>query len=88
MNWLRLLTITLGTLLYYAAMRYFVASEYFWHLVDTGLVLAGSSLAFTWLHMRRSQQQGLTGEARSYSYTLLWQGLLLSPCSLTSLIFG
>ena len=77
MNWLRLFTIVFGTLLYYAAMRYFTASDYFWHLVDTGLVLACSSLAFTWLHMRRSKSKALTGEAHSYRYTLIWQGLLV-----------
>ena len=77
MNWLRLLTIVLGTLLYYTAMRYFVASDYFWHLVDTGLVLACSSLVFTWLHVRRSKSKGLAGEAHSYLYTLIWQGLLV-----------
>ena len=77
MNWLRLLSIIFGTLLYYTAMRYFVASDYFWHLVDTGLVLACSSLVFTWLHVRRSKSKGLTGEAHSYLYTLIWQGLLV-----------
>lgn len=77
MNWLRLLSITIGTLLYYTAMRYFAASDYFWHLVDTGLVLACSSLVFTWLHLRRSKSKGLTGEAHSYRYTLIWQGLLV-----------
>ena len=77
MNWLRLFSIIIGTLLYYAAMRYFTASDYFWHLVDTGLVLACSSLAFTWLHLRRSKSKGLTGEAHSYRYTLIWQGLLV-----------
>ena len=77
MNWLRLLAIIFGTLLYYSAMRYFTASDYFWYLVDTGLVLACSSLVFTWLHLRRSKSKGLTGEAHSYRYTLLWQGLLV-----------
>ena len=77
MNRLRLFSITIGTLLYYTAMRYFVASDYFWHLVDAGLVLACSSLVFTWLHVRRSKSKGLTGEAHSYLYTLIWQGLLV-----------
>lgn len=77
MNWLRLFSITIGTLLYYTAMRYFTVSDYFWHLVDTGLVLACSGLLFTWLHMRRSKRKGLTGEAHSYCYTLIWQGLLI-----------
>ena len=77
MNWLRLLSVAIGTLLYYAAMRYFVVSDYFWYLVDVSFVLASSSLVFTWLHMRSCKRQGLTGEAHSYRYTLLWQGLLI-----------
>ena len=77
MNWLRLFSIAIGALLYYAAMRYFVVSDYFWYLVDAGLVLACSSLVFTWLHLRRSKSKGLTGEAHSYRYTMIWQGLLV-----------
>ncbi len=77
MNWLRLLSVIVGTLLYYVAMRYFASSDYFWHMLDTGLVLVGSGLLFTWLHLRRCQRQGLQGEAHSYRYTLVWQGLLL-----------
>ena len=77
MNWLRLLSIVLGTLLYYATMRYFTVSDYFWHMIDASLVLACSGPLFTWLHMRRSTRKDLVGEAHSYRYTIVWQGVLI-----------
>ena len=77
MNWLRLLSIILGTLLYYAAMRYFIASDYLWHMVAAGVVLACGGPLFTALHMYSCKRKGLAGEAQSYCYTLIWQGLLI-----------
>ncbi len=77
MNWLRLFSIILGTLLYYAAMRYFTASDYLWHMVAAGVVLAGGGPLFTALHMYSCKRKGFVGEAHSYCYTLVWQGLLI-----------
>ena len=77
MNVLRLLTICLGCSLYYAAMRYFAASDYLWYLVGGGLALVASSLCITCLHIREKRNKGLDKEAQSYGYTLIWQGLIL-----------
>ena len=76
MSWLRLPTIISGSLLYYAALRYFASSDYLWHLVAAGLILVSAAPLLTVLHLRRSQRRGFSGEAHSYGYTLLWQGLL------------
>ena len=76
MNVLRLLTICLGCGLYYAAMRYFSASEYLWYLVGGGLILVAGSLGITYLYVKTKRSKGLANEAQSYIYTLIWQGLV------------
>lgn len=77
MTQLRLLVIIIGTLLYYAARRYFASSDYLWHMLAAGLVLTSLAPLITLMHMRSCRRKTLTGEAHSYRYTLIWQGLLI-----------
>lgn len=74
---IRLVVTIVGLVLYYVTMRYFANFSYFWHLIVTSLVLVIGGLVANAVHIRNSRQQGLTGEAQSFTYCYLWQGLLL-----------
>ena len=74
---IRLVVTIVGVVLYYVTMRYLANFSYFWPLIVASLMLVVGGLVANAVHIRKSRQQGLTGEAQSFSYCYLWQGLLL-----------
>lgn len=73
----RLVATVVGLILYYATMRYLANFPYFWHLVTVSLILVVGGLVANAVHIKKCRQQGLDGEARSFAYCYVWQGLLL-----------
>ena len=74
---IRLVITIVGLVLYYATMRYLANFSYFWPLVITSLLFVIGGLVANAVHIKKCRQQGLDGEAQSFTYCYLWQGLLL-----------
>ena len=74
---IRLIVTIVGLVLYYATMRYLANFSYFWHLIVGSLMLVVGGLVANVVHIKKCRQQGLVGEAQSFTYCYLWQGLLL-----------